>query len=150
MPQLTPDQAIDIALGHHRAGRLAEAEAIYRKVLAAMPDHPSALHWLGVIARQTNHPQDELTLLRRSVELNPNDAAARQDLGETLAARKELAEAETQYRAAAALNPNSAAILNDLSVVLHKRRRYPEALDLIDRAIAMQPQLAQAHGNRGM
>src|SRR5262249_20579920 len=92
MRNVTPEQAIDIALAHHRQGNLQEAEAIYRKVLAAQAEHPAALHWLAVIARQTGHKDDELTLLTRSVELNPNDALARQDLGETLSARGRFAE----------------------------------------------------------
>jgi Flp pilus assembly protein TadD len=150
MPQLSPEQAIEIGLNHHRAGNLREAEAIYRKVLAAAPEHPAALHWLGVIARQTGHPDDEMQLLRRSIELNPNDATTRQDMGEALAARGMLAEAEQHYRAAATLNPDSPAIINDLSVVCHKQRRYAQALELVEQAIRLQPDLPQAHSNRGM
>jgi len=40
------------ALGHHQAGRLIEAEALYRELLAGQPDHPDALHYLGVLALQ--------------------------------------------------------------------------------------------------
>src|SRR4051812_18274016 len=119
---VTPDQAIAIALEHHRAGNLQEAEAIYRKVLAAQPEHPAALHWLAVIARATGHVDDELALLLRSIELNPNDPLSRQDLGETFAARRQFAEAEQQYLAADQLAPGSPGILNDLAVVYHKWR----------------------------
>jgi len=38
-----------VALDHHRAGRLAQAEAIYRQILAQVPDHAGALHMLGVL-----------------------------------------------------------------------------------------------------
>src|SRR2546426_359779 len=145
MTQSSPDQAIELGLNHHRAGNLREAEAIYRKVLAAAPEHPAALHWLGVIARQTGHPDDEMRLLRRSIELTPDDATTRQDMGEALAARGMLAEAEQHYRAAATLSPISPAIINDLSVVCHKQRRYGEALELVERAIRLQPDLPQAH-----
>src|SRR5690349_16827449 len=40
------------ALAHHRAGRLAEAETLYRRVLAADPHDIDASHFLGVIAYQ--------------------------------------------------------------------------------------------------
>src|SRR5512146_3071008 len=46
-------QTIDIALKHHQAGRLTEADAAYREVLAADPDHVDALHLSGLIAYQT-------------------------------------------------------------------------------------------------
>jgi Flp pilus assembly protein TadD len=42
-----------VGLQHHQAGRLAEAEACYRRVLAAHPDHADPLHLLGIIAGQT-------------------------------------------------------------------------------------------------
>ena len=35
---------------YHRAGRLAEAEAQYRRALAVAPAHPEALHLLGLLA----------------------------------------------------------------------------------------------------
>ena len=38
------------ALAAHRQGRLAEAEALYRRILALVPQHFDALHLLGVIA----------------------------------------------------------------------------------------------------
>ncbi|RMD71231.1 MAG: tetratricopeptide repeat protein, partial [Gammaproteobacteria bacterium] len=40
---------IQIALQHHRAGRLAQAEAIYRQILQQNPRHPQALHPLGTL-----------------------------------------------------------------------------------------------------
>ncbi len=43
MMPMTIDQAMQIAFEHHRAGRLAEAEAIYRQVLVHDPDHAHAL-----------------------------------------------------------------------------------------------------------
>lgn len=39
MPQLTLQQAFDLAQQHHRAGRLNEAEKIYRGILAQQPGH---------------------------------------------------------------------------------------------------------------
>jgi Tfp pilus assembly protein PilF len=147
---VTPDQAVEIGLQHHRHGNLSEAEAIYRKVLAAQPDHPAALHWLAVVARETGHKEDGLKLLERSVELNPHDPLARQDMGETMASLGRFTEAEQHYLAALAILPDSAPILNDLSVVYHKMRRYSDALATVDRALALHPDLPQGHSNRGM
>ncbi len=147
---VTPDQAVEIGLQHHRNGNLPEAEAIYRKVLAAQADHPAALHWLAVIARETGHEDDALKLLERSFQLNPRDPLTRQDLGETMSSLGRFAEAEQHYLAALTMMPASASILNDLSVVYHKMRRYGDALATVDRALALQPDLPQGHSNRGM
>ena len=52
MIQATVDQAIQRALLHHQAGRLAEAEVLYRQALTEAPGHPDALHLLGALACQ--------------------------------------------------------------------------------------------------
>ena len=44
--------AIHAAVGHHQAGRLPQAEAIYRQILLVAPNHPDALHLSGLIAHQ--------------------------------------------------------------------------------------------------
>ena len=49
---LTIQQAIDLGVQHHNAGRLPEAENIYQQILQSEPNHPTALHLLGVIAHQ--------------------------------------------------------------------------------------------------
>ncbi len=40
------------AVQHHQDGRVKEAEALYRQVLADAPDNPEALHLLGVLSLQ--------------------------------------------------------------------------------------------------
>ena len=49
---LTIEQALDLAVQHHNAGRLPEAEYVYQQILHADPNQPVALHLLGVIAHQ--------------------------------------------------------------------------------------------------
>ena len=49
---LAIQESIDLAVQHHIAGRLPEAEGIYQQILQADPNQPIALHLLGVIAHQ--------------------------------------------------------------------------------------------------
>ena len=74
MQHMTPAQALQIAVQHHQAGRLAEAEALYRKVLAQLPGNGDALHLLGVIALQTGGLDAALELIGKALEIRPNDA----------------------------------------------------------------------------
>jgi hypothetical protein len=52
MAQLTIQQALTLAMQHQQTGNLAEAQAIYRQILLAQPNHPDALHLLGTVALQ--------------------------------------------------------------------------------------------------
>lgn len=52
MVAVSLDQAFRLAVAHHQAGRLSEAEGLYRQILGAQPNHAGALHLLGVIADQ--------------------------------------------------------------------------------------------------
>ena len=45
MTQLSNEQTFELAVEHHRAGRLGEAEQLYKQVLAAEPDHVDAVHF---------------------------------------------------------------------------------------------------------
>ena len=61
------DSSLTSAVTHHQAGRLANAEALYRQVLATAPHHPDALHLLGVLLHQTGQSQAAVDLIRRAI-----------------------------------------------------------------------------------
>ena len=59
------------------AGRMEEAEALWREVNRLDPHHPGALYSLGVHALQRRDLQTALSFLTASVAVNPGDAMAR-------------------------------------------------------------------------
>ncbi|MFY7962547.1 MAG: tetratricopeptide repeat protein, partial [Elsteraceae bacterium] len=63
----TLEAALAQGLEHHRAGRLAEAEALYRSILEAFPQHAESLHLLGVIALQAGQPAAAVDLIGRAM-----------------------------------------------------------------------------------
>ena len=67
MLELSADQAFALALQHHRAGRLAEAERGYRGILQREPGHADSLHLLGVIALQSGDFTSALSLVQRCI-----------------------------------------------------------------------------------
>src|SRR3972149_10035194 len=64
----TIPQAIQAGMAHHRAGRLQEATAIYRKVLTLDARNPDALHLLGVIAHQLGNPRQAVEYIRLAID----------------------------------------------------------------------------------
>ncbi len=72
------------AVGHHQRGELAQAEPLYREILAQAPVHFDALHLLGIARMQQGAHKDAIDLIRRAVDVdprNPNKAAALSNLG---------------------------------------------------------------------
>src|SRR5579862_9058643 len=74
------------ALAHHQAGRLAQAETLYRETLALKPDHADALHLLGVIASQVGQHDVAADLIERAIAHDPKSPAYHSNLGLALAA----------------------------------------------------------------
>jgi tetratricopeptide (TPR) repeat protein len=70
--RLTVDQALQNAVEAHKAGKLQDAETLYRAILQAQPKHPDANHNLGVLAVSVNKPEAALPLFKTALEANPN------------------------------------------------------------------------------
>jgi len=63
-------ELLGAGLKHHQAGRFAEAEACYQRVLAIQSDHADALHLLGVIAHQVRRYDLAVELIGRAIKRN--------------------------------------------------------------------------------
>lgn len=69
--ELDTNQAFNRALAAHKAGKLQEAEYIYRQILEAIPSHPDANHNLGVLAVSVNKIDMALPFFKTATEVNP-------------------------------------------------------------------------------
>jgi len=70
--ELTIDQALQKAVEAHKAGKLQDAESLYRAILQAQPNHPDANHNLGVLAVSLNKTESALPLFKIALEVNPS------------------------------------------------------------------------------
>jgi Flp pilus assembly protein TadD len=70
--ELTINQALQKAVDAHKAGKLQEAESLYRVILQTQPKHPDANHNLGVLAVSVNKSEAALPLFKTALEANPN------------------------------------------------------------------------------
>jgi predicted O-linked N-acetylglucosamine transferase (SPINDLY family) len=149
MAQFTLQQAFDLALQHHQAGRLREAENLYRQILAYQPKHAEALHHLGMIAHQMGRNDIAVDLIRRAIALRPDYAEAHSNLGNALRANGQLDEAIAAYRHAIILNPNLPEAHSNLGNVLSAKGQLNEAIAAYRQAVALRPSHAEGHGNLG-
>ena len=133
----------------HQAGRLAEAEPLYRAQLKANKTNPAALHGLGVLHSQRGRFDDAVRLLRQALALDPKRPDAHNDLGNALHAQGRWDEALTSYERALALKPDFAPGHFNRGNALARLRRFDEAIACLQRAIDLKPDYAEAHHNLG-
>jgi predicted O-linked N-acetylglucosamine transferase (SPINDLY family) len=143
-----PDALRD-ALALHRSNRLAEAEELYRAILAAMPQQFDALHMLGVVATQRGRLQEGSELIARALAVKPDSAEAHANLANIRYRLGRHDEALAESGRALAIDARSVDAMNTRGLALHALERHAEALACYDRALALSPRHAIVLLNRG-
>jgi len=149
MPPVTVAQAFELALQHHQAGRLAEAENLYRQILAAEPRNADALHLLGVVAAQVGKHDVAVDFMTKAIALTSNFPEAYYNFGKVLFESGRAGEAIAAYRQAIVLQPNYAEANANLGYALRDQGQLDEAIAAYRQAIALQPTFSEAHNNLG-
>jgi predicted O-linked N-acetylglucosamine transferase (SPINDLY family) len=144
------EQAVQTALEHHQAGRLAEAEGLYRQVLDRCPDHADALHLLGVLAGQTGRTEASIALIGRAIALNPGAAAYHGNLAETYRRSGQWEQSIASYRRVLELNPGDAQAHHKLGTVLKAQGRLDEAGAALKWAAQLDPDDVEVQSNLGI
>ncbi len=137
------------ALQHHQAGRLDDAERLYRQVLSVYPRHADSLHLLGVAATEKGQHAQAVALIGHAIAINPRAAPFHSHLGNALAALDRREEAIAAFRAALRLQPHCVEAQVNLGNTLLAQGKAAEAVTAYGRAIALKPGLAEAHNNMG-
>jgi protein O-GlcNAc transferase len=140
------EQTLASAMAQHRAGRLNEAERLYRLVCDADPKNARAFHLLGVVAHQLGRP-DAAALVGRAVMLDPNFAEAHNDRGVILAANGLFAEAVSSFERAVTLKSGYDEARSNLGRGLRSLGRFDEAARQFELILKSQPDSPVAHFN---
>jgi len=69
---ISVNDALLQALAHHKAGKLSEAERLYRAILQVLPSHPEANQNLGRLALQVGQTHAGLSHLKLALEAAPH------------------------------------------------------------------------------
>lgn len=141
--------SLQAALHHHQAGRVGEATALYRRILANEPANPTALHLLGVILGAAEDPSEGADLLERYLELVPDDPFARHSLGTLRERQGDHAGAIELFHRAILLKPDFALGYRSLGEVLRQAQRLDEAEVAFACALTLTPDDALVHNGLG-
>lgn len=143
------EQKFQIAHALYAQGRLGESADAARAALALAADHAGALHLLGVIALQTNRPQDAAACFAKAAALAPANQGYHHNHGLALLGMGQAPAAIRAFDQALSLRADIAEVHCSRAEALLQLNRPAEALAGFDRAAALEPALAEAHCGRG-
>jgi len=143
------NKAVRKGLAHLNAGRIDDAERLFRSVLKSEPDNPDANHALGTLAvRQGNLPL-ALRFLTAALQANPREARHWLSFAEALLQSGSIGDARAVIEKAAARfsGPEIAAVrlkvdhseLYQRAVEHHRAGRLAEAEPLYSAILAADP-----------
>ena len=133
------DRYVHQALALHQAGRVKEAEALYRQVLAAKPDHAAALHFLGLVLHQSGRSADGVALIEKSLRAAPQTPDFLNNYGSVLRDLGRVAAAADSYRKAVAAKPDHLAARDNLASALAQLGRFSQAEEVFRGSIGRNP-----------
>lgn len=130
-------EALRVAVDHHGAGRLREAEILYNRILDAAPGTHSAAHLLGLVLAQTGRLEEAAQRLAAALRARPDLADYHRDLGKIHQALGRPAEATACQRRAVALQPDDPAAPALLGVAAQMTGNTDAAIDALSRALTL-------------
>ncbi len=118
-------------------------------VLDIDPDHPDALHQIGLIAHQTGKNDLASNLINMAIKVLPDYPIYHNSLGLVLKDQGKLAEAVACYEKAIGLKHDMIEAHNNLGVAFHYQRKLDKSIDCYRKALNIKPHTPEVHNNMG-
>jgi tetratricopeptide (TPR) repeat protein len=127
-----------LGAAYERSGHQPEAVAAFRQLLSKSPDYPMALNYLGYMwAEKSENLAEALTMVRRALELDPDNAAYIDSLGWIYFRMGDFPHAVEQLERAARLLPGDGTVQEHLGDALRALGKIPEARTAYERALEL-------------
>lgn len=130
-------------------GRLQEAEAIYRGLIASGTSNHKVYGNLAAICGMSSRAHEMLDLLRKALELKPDFADAHNNLGYALKELGDFKAAIASCNKALDLKPHYPEAQNNLGAALYELGDIREAINSLKKAIELNPCYPEAYNNLG-
>jgi len=134
----------------YSVGKLAEAHAQYVKLTEKDSNIAAMAHErIGAILMDSGNINGALVSLQKAVELQPNDAATRNNAGWALLLAGRIDEAKLQFDRSLQLDPKGPEARNGRGSILLYKGDLKGAIDECRLATVLDPNFAAAHNNLG-
>ncbi len=145
----SPGAQLQVAQEHHRAGRLKEAEAQYRKILRSAPDDAETLYSLGMLNYELGRKAPARDFLSNAVRRNPEHFGAQFNLANAYKEEGMCEKAIEHFRKAIGIRPDFAPAYNNLGNLLRDEGDTDGAETQFRQAIKLNPKLVSVNINLG-
>ena len=146
---MTPAQAMAAAEQLRIAGKPAEAEAQYRRIIAHTPDFHPAYHAQGLMALGAGNLQLAADLIARAIEINGGVFIYHRNIGELFRRLGQTERAIAAGRSATTLKPDDATAHYNLGLAYVDNEDFTQAKASCERALALRPGHGEAWNNLG-
>ncbi len=133
----------------HRAGKLKQAERMYRKLLAARPDLGSAWNGLGALLAESGRPEQAEYAYKRAVTAAQPYPKALYNLAISHYEHGKLKKAADLLHDLLEKEPLFSYTWNSLGVIYKDNGDPEKALECFERALELMPDFAEAWNNKG-
>jgi protein O-GlcNAc transferase len=134
---------LEAARAEKQAGRTAEAEAFYRKVLFKNPEQSQALFELSALLFELGRFEEASRFLERLVKASPSDPVLLTNLGESYRRARDLGRAAAAFERILTLDPDFPEAHHNLGLAYVESGKPSGALPHLERAVALRPQNAR-------
>src|SRR5580704_658371 len=133
----------------YRMGRLPEAEAICRRILATEPQNAEVLHLIGMIASEAHHYGVAIAFIRKAITLDDEQVCFHISLARAYRFLWRLEDALKVARRALAIDPGCADAHYELGSALYQQGDVRGAIAHCGRAVELNPDHGKAHERLG-
>lgn len=138
-------EALDKLAKLEQANKLAEADDLAQRMLAAMPEHPHILQLAGIVSYRNGRVAEAIERMEKAEALAPTVALYPRNICEVYRGAGRLDDALRAGQRAVELAPQDSRSYFNLALIHYERRELDEAVRVAEQSLALDPEFAEAH-----
>ena len=147
---LDVEQSLDQALKYYLSGKYTRADKVYSRILAVNPLHPTALHYLGLLAYRKGQVDPAISLIQKAIFYKSDYVEAYYNLGNIFCWIGKFDKAIVSFGRAVEFDSNYAAAYLSIANLFMKQGKFKEAIGGYQRVLFLKPASAEAHNYLGL
>jgi tetratricopeptide (TPR) repeat protein len=145
MTQMSVEKAVELAEQYKARGKPAEAEHVYRQIVAAAPRNALILNRLGICVAEAGRLAEAREIFLKAIQIDPALAAGWQNLSLAYEHLDDFDNAIAARRKAIEIDPNNAEDRHRLGTCLGKKGEFGAAIEPLRKSVELDPTINGAH-----